>query len=354
MQRGAFRWSRQAPKRCWIIGLLAACGLTFRVEVATSAAPHAPALGTPALCARYRGVPDDFAATATAGMIWVAGGNFVPGSKRGYPEERGGSRVPVDGFWIDRTEVTNAQFARFVEATGYVTLAERAGGAPVFRKPTQAEFDRNGSYTWWSHTPGANWRHPAGPGSTIESRANHPVVQIAQADALAYADWLGRSLPTEAQWEYAARANRDSLALHREPRDAHGKALANFWQGDFPVHNTLEDGFETSAPVGCFAPNPFGLFDMLGNVWEWTGSAYTSSHRDEDAHDHGGGADTACLAPAEAGDSSLRSVRLVIKGGSFLCSSNFCARYRVAARHAQEAGQPAPHIGFRTLRAAPR
>jgi formylglycine-generating enzyme required for sulfatase activity len=196
---------------------------------------------------------------------------------------------------------------------------------------------------------GANWRHPAGPASNLEGKANHPVVQVSYADALAYASWLGRALPTEVQWEFAASAARPARELESEPRDAQGRPLANFWQGEFPSHNTLQDGFETTAPVGCFAANPFGLFDMLGNVWEWTSSQYTSSHRSEDADDAAPSGESGehCSSAAGAG------TRFTLKGGSFLCSATFCARYRVAARHAQEADQPAMHIGFRTVLPGP-
>jgi sulfatase modifying factor 1 len=330
--------------RFWAAAALATAVLgtltALRSQAAMAPAPQR-------LCAHYGGVPDGFVTQANAGMVWIAGGDLMPGSQRGYPEERGGSRVRVAGFWIDRTEVSNAQFARFVQATGYVTLAEREGQAPVFHKPSLDELAANGEYAWWQLTAGASWRHPEGPSSDALQLPNHPVVQVAHADALAYARWLGHALPSELQWEYAAKAGRDSEALHREPRDAHGQPSANFWQGDFPTQNSRQDGFETSAPVGCFAPNPWGLFDMLGNVWEWTGAQYTSSHRadqaaPEEAAAHGGSS-AACSSQPASG------ARLVIKGGSFLCSANFCARYRVAARHAQEAEQPAMHIGFRTV-----
>ena len=344
---------RIAFRRIGIAGVLAAGGVLLggllglvATRVAHSFATPAFDLGSRAACARYSGVPG---LGDEAGMAFIAGGELEIGSTRGYPEERGGSRIRIESFWIDRTEVTNAQFARFVQATGYVTSAERAGAAPVFHKPTQAELEQNGNYAWWSLVQGASWRHPEGPSGDvtqhITQRSNHPVVQVTHDDALAYARWLGHRLPSEAQWEYAAKARRDSMALHREPRDARGKPLANFWQGDFPTVNAREDGFETSAPVGCFPANPFGLFDTLGNVWEWTGTSYTSSHdKDDAAHEHAASDDAACSASAQA------SHRLVLKGGSFLCSSNYCARYRVAARHAQEPGQPAMHIGFRTMR----
>ncbi|HEX5656617.1 MAG TPA: formylglycine-generating enzyme family protein [Polyangiales bacterium] len=290
-------------------------------------APRAHAgteLGTRARCARFSGLP------AGDGTVRVAGGSFVPGSQHGYAEERGDGRaVEVASFEIDRTEVTNAQFSKFVRATGYVTEAERAGSAPVFHVPSQAELEER-SYAWWTQVEGASWRHPRGPGS--KAQPNHPVVQVTHADALAYARWLGHALPTEVQWEYAAKAGRTDDALHHEPRDASGHPTANFWQGDFPLQNALEDGFAEHAPVGCFEPNAFGLHDMLGNVWEWTSNTYTASHTEEGC------------APSSEG--------LTIKGGSFLCAANFCARYRVAARHLQEPTQPAMHLGFRTVRNA--
>lgn len=298
-------------------------------------------LGTTQRCARYRGLPAGFAPGSKAGMVSIPAGDFVPGSMHGYPEERGAPRsVHVDAFSIDRTEVTNAQFERFVRATGYVTRAEREGSAPVFHVPTQAELEQR-DYAWWTRVPGANWRHPSGPGSDLRGRANMPVVQVAYEDALAYAQWLGRALPSELQWEYAAKAGRTSDELHHEPRDGAGHPTANFWQGDFPLQNEREDGFAEHAPVGCYEPNPFGLHDMLGNVWEWTSDAYTASHRDRDQPQPG----TSCSPSAEG-------ARLVIKGGSFLCSATYCARYRVAARHMQEATQPSMHLGFRTVLAA--
>ncbi len=349
MQTSPLRLLKQSP-RAWVISVSASGALLALATMATSAGARMP-LGTSALCRAYSGIPEGFGQSPTAGMVWVEGGVFTQGSQQGYRDERGGGAVRVPGFWIDRTEVTNAQFARFVEATGYVTEAERAGVAAVFRPPGASE--RAHAYAWWTNVAGASWRHPEGPDSTV-AHPNHPVVQITHADALAYARWLGRTLPSEAQWEYTAKAGRDDPSLHREPRDARGRPVANFWQGDFPAHNDVQDGYETSAPVGCFAPNPFGLFDMLGNVWEWTGSVYTSSHRLEDRRDamlaqhasawDGASEDVACSAPARAG------ARLVLKGGSFLCAATFCARYRVAARHAQEADQPAMHVGFRTVR----
>lgn len=262
-----------------------------------------------------------------AGMVWIEGGTFTMGEDPLYPEEGPPRSVAIDGFWIGKTEVTNAQFARFVEETGYVTLAERdppqipaappemlRPGAATFRVPTSE------NRSWWAWVPGAQWRNPSGPGSAIAGRENDPVVQIAFKDAQAYADWAGMSLPNEAQWEYAARAGAKALP---QPLDGDGKPQANYYQGVFPARDLGEDGFISRAPVGCFEPNEFGLHDMLGNVWEWTSS--------------------------EAGRPGATEPVHVIKGGSFLCAANYCARYRPAARQFQERGLGTDHIGFRLV-----
>ena len=309
-----------------IVGAAALASPFVHARVTSS---RAAPLGTPERCAAYDGLPHGFGSDATAGMVRIAGGSFVPGSTQGYPEERPAGAVEVAPFWIDRTEVTNAQFEAFVKATGYVTEAEQRGGAAVFHVPTQAELEAR-DYAWWSELPGASYRHPEGKDSDLAGRAQQPVVHVTYRDATAYARWLGRRLPTEAEWELAARAGRDDAGLHKAPRSEDGRPTANFWQGDFPTTNTREDGFLTQAPVGCFPENPFGLHDMLGNVWEWTSSPY----RPHDARDVPDRPD----APR------------VIKGGSYLCAPSFCARYRVSARHAQEADVATMHIGFRTVR----
>jgi len=306
-------------------------------------------------CADYSGLPSDDG--DTAGMVFIRGGTFVMGSERQRPEERFTHVVRVDGFWIDRHEVTNAQFREFVTATGYVTLAERgldpathpdmprdllAPGSVVFIQPTNVA--SGGRITqWWQYVPGANWREPTGPGSSIAGKDNHPVVHIAYEDALAYARWRGRELPTEAQWEFAARGGRDGEDDWSSAFDAEGKPIANSWQGIFPVYNTNEDGYAGTAPVGCFKPNGYGLYDMIGNVWEWTSDWYRPGHSRD-----------AALNPRgpELQDLKLtggQSPSRVIKGGSFLCASNYCARYRPAARQPQEVDLGAAHLGFRTV-----
>jgi sulfatase modifying factor 1 len=294
--------------------------------------------GTRARCLQYSGLPPGWGRDRHAGMVWVEGGSFVPGSREGYADERPAEpapRVSIEGFWIDRTEVTNAQFAAFAAATHYVTLAEREGASAVFRVPGEAELAAR-PLAWWRREPGASWRHPDGAQSDLRGRENHPVVHIAYADALAYARWLGRQLPGEDQWEYAARAGVSATALARAPVGRGGEPLANYWQGVFPTHNQVQDGFADVAPVGCYPASPLGLHDMIGNVWEWTRDAYRS--RAEQPH---GVAGAACHAGGG-------EEQLVIKGGSFLCSADFCARYRAAARHAHEPTTPTAHLGFRT------
>jgi len=293
-------------------------------------------------------------------MVFIPGGNFTMGSDRHRPEERYTHVVSLDGFWIDRTEVTNAQFGKFVAETRYVTLAERGGdpkvhadmpkellapGSVAFVMPT--DVSRGGSVTqWFQYIAGADWRHPEGPNTSIADREYHPVVHVAYEDALAYARWLGHSLPTEAQWEYAARGGRDGEDDWSSAFDADGKPIANTWQGIFPVLNSKDDGYAGTAPVGCFRPNGYGLYDMIGNVWEWTSDWYRPGHPRVPA--------------AEPQGPSLVDIRLapgqlpsrVIKGGSYLCALNFCARYRPAARQPQEVDLSAAHIGFRTVRNA--
>jgi sulfatase modifying factor 1 len=257
-------------------------------------------------------------------MRWIPAGRFTMGEDPQYREEGPPRSVTVSGFWIDTHEVTNAQFARFVRATGYRTLAERT---PPIGPDTPAEMRVPGSAVfavpddtdprWWRWVIGAQWRHPAGPAESLEGHAREPVVQIAYDDARAYARWVGKDLPSEAQWEYAARGGRPALP---EPIGADGTPTANTYQGVFPLRNLASDGYVGRAPVGCFPSNANGLYDMIGNVWEWT--------RSPDAP---------------------QSDRRVIKGGSYLCAANYCARYRPAARQFQERGLGTDHIGMRLV-----
>lgn len=266
--------------------------------------------------------------------VFVKGGQFVLGNDSIYPEERRGAPVSVGSFYMDATEVTNRQFEAFVKATGYVTLAERgfAGdlrvpevqqvpGSAVFRLPEP------GQAPGWAFVPGANWRQPDGPGSSIEGRGDEPVVQIAYADALAYARWKKHDLPTEAEWEWAA--GRGTLVPDRQRPLVNGKPFGNNWDGVFPQVNTKADGFLGRAPVASFGADANGLYDMTGNVWEWTRSNWQQSHE-----------------PAEGADPAAH----VVKGGSYLCAENFCARYRPQSRQRMEDDLGTNHIGFRTIR----
>lgn len=266
--------------------------------------------------------------------VLIKGGTFTPGNDASYPEERRGPPVRVGSFFIDTTEVTNAQFAAFVKATGYVTLAERgfASDAAVpeaQRQPGGAVFllPEPGRAPGWTFMPGASWRHPEGPGSSIEGKDAEPVVQIAYADALAYSKWKGRDLPTEAEWEWAAGQGRDVPGRDRPIID--GKPSGNNWDGVFPSSNTRADGFLGRAPVASFPADGRGLYDMTGNVWEWTRSGWTASH-----------------APGAPGNPLAHA----IKGGSYLCARNFCARYRPQSRQMQEDDLGTNHVGFRTIR----
>ncbi len=306
-------------------------------DVAHAAGPVADCKGLASLTA---------AQSENPGMVFVPGGAFVMGSDRHLPEERFTHLVRLDGFWMDVTEVTNAEFARFVRATGYVTKAERreGRGAAVFTAPTQ--LTRGGDISqWWQFKEDANWRRPEGGGSTIEGRDNHPVVNVDYEDAQAYAKWRGRDLPTEAEWEYASRGGHRAEVGTRDAYE-NDKPLANTWQGVFPVLNTGEDGFVGTAPVGCFGPNAYGLYDMIGNVWEWTSDWYRRGHARDAVVNPQGPAGTVRTEPG-------RAPSRVIKGGSFLCASNYCARYRSTSRQPQEVDLGTTNIGFRTVLRAP-
>jgi sulfatase modifying factor 1 len=310
------------------------------------------------LCDAYAGLPDG--GGPTAGMVRVEGRTFTMGEDDERPEERAAHPVTVSSFWIDRHEVTNAQFRRFVEATGHITVAERAldpkdhpgmppellaAGSVVFSPPRSIR-DLVDVSQWWQFVPGADWRHPAGPGSSIEAKDSHPVVNIAWEDARAYAAWAGRDLPTEAEWELAARGGLDGATYTwgDEYYDPVEGWRANTWQGFFPLKDNSDDGYHGTAPVGCFAPNGYGLFDMAGNVWEYTADWWVPGHEPVPAIDPQG--PPQALAVRYGGPAGPS---VVIKGGSWLCAPNFCARYRPAARQPQELDLGASHLGFRTV-----
>ena len=300
-------------------------------------------------------------------MLWVPGGTFHMGSDRHYPEEAPVHRVAVDGFWMDRTPVTNAQFRRFVEATGHRTWAEippdpaqYPGALPemlvassiVFVK-TQGRVSLHDHLQWWRFIPGADWRHPQGPDTSIEGLDDHPVVHVAFVDVEAYATWAGKNLPAEAEWEFAARGGGDGTEYAWGDEMAPGgRQMANTWQGDFPWQNTLDDGFEGTSPVGAFPPNGYGLIDMIGNVWEWTTDWYAPNHPQEEAksccipRNPRGGLEEGSYHP---GQPDIRIGRRVMKGGSHLCAPNYCRRYRPAARMAQPIDTSTSHLGFRCI-----
>ncbi|WP_025738223.1 formylglycine-generating enzyme family protein [Mycobacterium genavense] len=286
-------------------------------------------------------------------LIALPGGSFPMGSNDFYPEESRVHDVTVKPFSIERYPVTNAQFAEFVAATGYVTVAEQAldpaefpglpaedltAGALVFT-PTNGPVDLRAWRQWWTWTPGAFWRQPFGPGSSIEDRLDHPVVQVAYPDAAAYARLAGRTLLTEAQWEYAVRGGAVSIYAWGDEVAPGGQIMANTWHGRFPYRNDGAAGWVGTSPVGTFAPNGFGLVDMIGNVWEWTTNRYSASHRPEHA------APSCCPVPATGDPSAMQ----VLKGGSHLCAPEYCHRYRPAARSPQSQDSATTHIGFRCI-----
>jgi formylglycine-generating enzyme len=304
-------------------------------------------------------------------LAWIPGGTFRMGSDAHYPEEAPAHQVTVQGFYMDVHTVTNTEFARFVAKTGYVSVAERpldpalypgaqpgalVPGGLVFRKP-RGPVDLGDLRAWWEYVPGASWRCPEGPGSLTSGRDSFPVVQVAYEDAVAYAAWAGKALPTEAEWEFAARGGLDGATyVWGDEFTPNGRHRANTWQGHFPWHNECGDGYEGVAPVKSFPPNGYGLYEMAGNVWEWTSDWYADRHEAPESK--------ACCTPANphgaemqrSFDPAMPAVRIprkVIKGGSYLCAPNYCRRYRPAARYPQMIDTGTCHIGFRCVVRAP-
>ena len=298
-------------------------------------------------------------------MVWIPGSAFRMGSDHHYAEEAAAHNVMVDSFWIDICTVTNSEFARFVETTGYVTLAERPanpddypGGKPELLAPSSVVFSKprhrvglDDHYNWWAYVRGADWRHPRGPASSLKGLEKHPVVHIAFEDAEAYARWAGKELPTEAEWEFAARGGLDGAEyVWGDEFTPGGKYMANTFQGEFPWQNKIEDGYEWTAPVASFPPNGYGLSDMAGNVWQWTTDWF---------QDHSKIESPCCTMNSPRGgqredsyDPRLPEIKIprkVIKGGSFLCAPNYCRRYRPAARMAQPVDTSTCHVGFRCI-----
>jgi sulfatase modifying factor 1 len=306
--------------------------------------------------------------TAPNGMTWIPGGTFLMGSTMvDYPEEGPPHYAAVDGFWMDQTPVTNAQFRRFVKSTGYSTVAERAPdpddfpglepellqpGSLVFR-PTQGPVDLTDLTAWWRFVPGASWQRPEGPRTSIAGRELHPVVHVCWEDVCAYAEWSGKQLPTEAEWELAARGGLPGATYPwGEEFMPARRLMANIWVGEFPWQNLKPPGAQRTSPVRSYPPNGFNLYDVAGNVWEWTSDFYRDQHGDTAAH--------ACCAPVnprvdsvegsyEDDSARVRIPRRVIKGGSHLCAPNYCRRYRPAARQAQQVESSMSHLGFRCV-----
>ncbi|PRY36037.1 formylglycine-generating enzyme required for sulfatase activity [Spirosoma oryzae] len=294
----------------------------------------------------------------TAGMVWIPGGSFRMGSDE-FADARPVHSVTVDGFWMDTHEVTNADFARFVKQTGYRTTAERpldpadypdvpadklVPGSAVFTPPAQG-VSLDNPLQWWQYVGGANWQHPAGPGSSIRGHEDEPVVHVSYDDAVAYARWAGKRLPTEAEWEFAARAGLEEQPYYwGNTQQPGGKWVANIYQGDFPQRNTQADGFAGIAPVKRFPANPYGLYDMDGNVWEWCQDLYRPDYYSQSpTANPPGPADS--YDPEEPG-----SVKRVQRGGSFLCSDQYCTRYKAGSRGKGEVSSGSNNLGFRCVR----
>ncbi len=302
---------------------------------------------------------------ARAGMEWIPGGTFLMGSDKHYEEEKPAHEVSVGGFWMDRHAVTNREFRLFVAATGHRTLAERPANAAdypgalpellvpssvVFRK-ARHRVDLRNTHNWWTYVAGADWRHPQGPQSSIAGLEDHPVVHVAFEDAQAYAAWMGKELPSEAEWEFAARGGLAAAEfVWGDEFMPQGKPMANTWQGEFPWQNLAQDGYEGTAPVGSFPPNGYGLYEMAGNVWEWTTDWYQEHKRIEKScctlDNPRGAKREESFDPQTPGISIPRKV---MKGGSHLCAPNYCRRYRPAARMAQPVDTSTCHLGFRCI-----
>ena len=357
-RRAGTRAVRRVPTRwVWVsllvIGFVAAVvGMSFAFRGARERLAEA---ADPLL--RNRPDPDD-----TTGMVYLPGGTFRMGAAEGNPDEQPVHDVTLDGFWIDTTEVTNEQFARFVEATGYVTVAERtprpedyptvppselAAGSIVFTPPPGEDVPLNNHLVWWQYVKGADWRHPEGPDSNLQGREKHPVVHVAHEDAEAYAKWAGKRLPTEAEWEYAARGGlAGQTFVWGSEFLPNNQWRANIWQGKFPSQNTKEDGYVATAPVGSFPANGFGLYDISGNVWEWCADWYHPQYYQVSPVRNPQG------PPAGYDPNEPGVKKRVQRGGSYLCSDVYCTAYRPYRRGKGAIDTGTNHLGFRCVRSA--
>jgi len=348
--------------------------ITAPVTVAVHKAPLCCESNIPKRFASLTSIRPDVSVISSAkdhkGMVWIKAGNFLMGAdnKQAYEDEYPKHKVALHGFWMDATEVTNAEFTQFVKATGYITTAERkpdwnelkkqlppgtatpadsllVAASLVFDPPKQA-VDLNDYTQWWAWKKGADWKHPHGPGSSIKGKENYPVVHISWFDAVAYCKWAGKRLPTEAEWEWAARGGLQNKLYPwgDEPVDA-GKVKANTWQGHFPDRNALRDRFYGLAPVASFAPNGYGLYDIAGNAWEWCADYYNNSYYKSVAS---GAVDPKGPSKSYDPDEPLAKKR-VIRGGSFLCNESYCTGYRVARRMKSTEDTGMEHLGFRCV-----
>ena len=361
--------------RMFLIGLFAFVASFALTRYSKSKLPSKPESAAPEPKVVQTNVVSSSSDTPPVGMVWIPGGQFWMGtdSKDAWPDERPAHRVRVDGFWMDVSEVTNDQFLTFVNATGYTTTAERAPtaaeilaqsppgtpppppellvpGSLVF-SPTDHEVPLDDFRQWWKWTPGASWRHPEGPGSSVKERKDHPVVHVSWDDAIAFAKWSDKRLPTEAEWEFAARGglDRKTYCWGDEPPSLTAPQ-ANLWTGDFPFRNSAHDGYERTAPAKSFPPNRFGLYEMPGNVWEWCADWY-----DRDAYQRRSPTEvTNNPAGPTASRDPLRpfTTQRSQRGGSFLCNESYCTRYRPSARHGGTPDTGISHVGFRCAKSA--
>jgi len=371
-------WMLPRAERSWIsVGLCLAAMVGCERQPSSARQPDSPQEPASAVSTADRAsgdaVEDESAASQPpadpfAGMVRIPGGAFTMGSddEMSRRNEQPPHAVTIDAFWMDETPVTNAQFSAFVKATGYETIAERkpdweelkkslppgtpkpddsllVAGSMVF-VPSAGPVDLRDMSNFWQWVPGASWRHPEGPGSDLTGRAQHPVVQIAWYDAAAYAKWAGKRLPTEAQWEFAARGGTASRYFWGDEFEPNGQSMANTWNGSFPYRNTGADGYERTAPVRTFAANGYGLYGMAGNVWNWCADAYRP-----DTYALRG--DEVCANPTgPPGRDNAQGTQHVVKGGSFLCHAEYCASYRPSARRGLPADTGMSHVGFRCVR----